>query len=318
MKQATTPPKIQLQSRPTKRISVNDALTQSLFSMTVAEYERALNGGERTYLEAKTKKHGEVTSSYWLNVLDDERVKISRPLEEFDRDILDACISAQDAGNPCVTVKGIWHGITGKTSNDAKPTQPLKKEILERVDRLAVTRLTVDVTDACKKGIYPAGMKCRIRATLLPCRIVETELNGQLVDAVIHFDGQSPLLQIARARSGKRAQILSYETALLDVPHQRNTPTTTAIANYLLRRIESAKAHINCARTILLPTLMRQCGIVNATRWQRQDVRKTVESVMKSFVDAGLIQSFELVKQCGEFSKIAFKFSPETSQKQRR
>lgn len=310
MNQANTPPKIQLQSRPTKRISVNDALTQSLFSMTVAEYERALNGEERTYLEAKTKKHGEVTSSYWLNVLNDERVKISRPLEEFDRDILDACISAQAKGNPCITIRGVWRGITGKTATDVKLTPTLKKEILERVDRLAFTRLTVDVTDACKKGIYPAGMNCKIRASLLPCCIVETELNGQLVDAVIHFDGQSPLLQIAHARSGNRAQILSYETALLDVPHQRNTPTTTAIANYLLRRIESAKAHSKLKRAICFPSLWKNCGLADADRYQRREHRKTVETVMKSFVDAGLIQSFELVKQCGEFSKITFNFAP--------
>lgn len=317
MKQANTPPKIQLQRRPTKRISVNDALTQSLFAMTVDEYERALNGEERTYLEAKTKKHGEVTSSYWLNVLDDERVKISKPLEGFDRDILDACISAQATGNPCITVKGIWHGITGKTSNNTKPTQPLKKEILERVDRLAVTRLTVDVTDACKKGIYPAGMKCKIRATLLPCSIVETELNGQL-HAVIHFDGESPLLQIARARSGKRAQILTYDVALLDVPRQRNTPMTIAITNYLLRRIESAKANGTLKRVICFSSLWKHCGLTGADRYQRREHRKTVESTLQSFVDAGLIQSFEFVKERGEFVKITFKFSPETSQKQRK
>ena len=320
MKQTPKPPKVQLQSRPTRRISVNDALTQRLFSMSADEYERALSGEESGYLEAENKKHGKVTSHYWLKVLDDERVKISAPLDEFDRDILDACISAQATGNPCVTVKGIWRGMTGKTTTDVKLTPSLRKEILERVDRLAVTRLTVDVSDACNKGLYPADMKFKIRASLLPCRIAEAELNGQLVDAVIHFDGESPILQIARAR-GKRAQILTYDTALLDVPNQRHTPTTIAITNYLLRRIEAAKAHTNLKRTICFPSLWKNCGLTGADKYQRREHRKTVETTLKSFVEAGLIEAFELVKERGEFSKITFKFSDETpkpSQKQRK
>ena len=305
------PKKFQLQTRPTRRISVNDALTQNLFSMTAGEFQRLLSGDERQFLEANTKKHGVILSRYWLKFLDDERVKISKPLDESDRIILDACISAQQSGLQCITLRGIWRAITGNIQREIKLTPTLKKEILERVDRLACLRLTVDISDAVNQKIYANGTKCKFRGSLLPCEILESEINGQLVDAAIIFNGASPLVKIAKARSGKKrqaAQILTFPTALLDVPNQRNTPTTTAVTNYIVRRVEIAKIHTNTARTILFSTLFARCGLADADRWQRQDVRKSVEAIMQSLVDKHEIQSFELVKEHGEFTKVTFNF----------
>ena len=65
------PKKFQVQSLPTKRISVNDALTHDLFSMTDDEYDALMDGDERTFLEAAKSKHGKIESRYWLDVLDD-------------------------------------------------------------------------------------------------------------------------------------------------------------------------------------------------------------------------------------------------------
>jgi len=301
--------KIQLQKRPTKHISVNDALTVDLFSMTDKEYRQVLSGNERKFREAETKKHGIVESRYWLEILDDERVKISNPLEEFDRDILDACITEQTSGGECTTTSRIWRAITGNP--EAEPTPSLKKEIAERVDRLACTRIVVDISKAHKAGIYRQDTKLKLKSFLLPCEIAETYVNGRFVESAIHFNGESPLVKLARARSGKKkksAQILTYENTLLDVTSQRNTPTTTAITNYLLRRIEAAKQHTNLKRCILFDTLLARCGLTEATWRQRQETRKTIETVMKSFVEKEEIKSFEFIKEHGQFVKITFEF----------
>lgn len=306
------PKKFQVQSLPTKRISVNDALTHDLFSMTDDEYDALMDGDERTFLEAAKSKHGKIESRYWLDVLDDSCVDVSRRLDEYDRDILDACLSSQNAGNRCATSAVIWRGITG--DKDARLTPAEKKKIMERVNRLACTRITVDISDAQDAKIYPAGMTYKIKSTLLPCDIVTAELNGQIVDDLIYFNAESPLLRLARARTGKKGQkqILTYESALLNVPNQRCTPTTTKITNYIVRRVEAAKQH-HMARTILLSTIARNCALEAADRRRQHEYRKTIENVMKSLVEKGEISSFEVVKEQGKYTKITFNFNAECS-----
>lgn len=278
--------------------------------MTAAEFEAIMTADKRKFLEAKTK-HGRIESSYWLSPLKDKNVNLSQPLDEFDRAIVDSYISAQVIGNPCITATGIWRGITGKS--DAEPTPALKREILRRVDRLACIRLTVDLSDACDKKIYPAEMTCK--SMLLPCDIIETKLNGQIVDGIIYFNGTPPLLRLAQARSKKKqvAQILTYDVDLLNVPNQRHTPTTIKITNYIVRRVEESKQHSNMARTILLSTLIRQCGLEDADRFKKRNMRKIIEAVMKSLIDKGEIESFELVKDHGQFTKITFNFKQGTT-----
>lgn len=313
---ARRPPKFQLQERPTKRISVNDALTQDVFSMTKGEFESAMdNGDERKFLEAKIKGKS-IESRYWLGWLKDRRVEIGSTLDEFDRSIFDACVSAQQNGDQCITLRGIWRAITGNTEREIKLSDALKKEILERVDRLACIRITVDLSDACEQNVYRKGMKFTIRGSLLPSTIVEAYVNGQLVDATVKILDESPLVTIAKARgAGKKkeaAQIVTFPTALLDVPKQRNTPTTVTITNYLVRRVEVAKIHPNTTRTILFSTLLSRCGLADADRFKKRNIRKIVENVMKSLLEKNEIKSFELIKVRDEFSRITFNFPPKS------
>lgn len=312
---ARQPQKFQLQERPTKRISVNDALTQDVFSMTKGEFESAMdNGDERKFLEAKIKGKS-VESRYWLGWLKDRRVEIGSTLDELDRAIFDACVSAQQNGDQCITLRGIWRAITGNTDRNFNLSDALKKEILERVDRLACIRITVDLTDAIDQNLYKKGTKFKIRGSLLPSTIVEAHVNGQLVDATVKILDESPLVTIAQARgAGKKkeaAQIVTFPTALLDVP-VKHTPTTTAITNYLARRVEVAKIHPNTTRTILFSTLLSRCGLADADRFKKRNIRKIVENVMKSLVEKNEIQSFELIKVRGEFSRITFNFPPKS------
>ena len=302
-----------IREAPNKRISVNDALTNDIFSLTDEDFQKTIGDGEaRQFLEGRTSKHGRIQSSYWLSVLDEGNVNISRPLDEFDRDILDACLSAQSSGNEVITERGIWKFITG--NRDAEPTSALRKEILERIDKLASIRLTVDISHAVKAGFYPSGTTCRIRSTVLPCDVIEATVNGQIISSVIKFRGESPLLSIARSRGGKRkqaAQILTYDNRLLKVSNQRWTATTIGISNYIVRRVVTAKNHKNTAKTILFSTLLKHCGLSDAGKWQRQDVRKATKNVMQHLVNVGEIQRFEFVKDGGEFTKITFSFNAE-------
>ena len=290
-------------------MSINDALTQDLFSLSADEFKQLLYKQEREFLEAKTKKHGRIESRYWLKPIDTERVKISKPLDEVDRAILDACITAQQEGYELITPRGIWRAITGKTNNNFRLTSAMEQEILERVDNLACLRITVDISDACEKGIYPPGTELRIRGSLLPCTIIEKSVNGQDVDAAICFDKQSPLVTVAKSRNGKQgaAQILTYPSKLISTPKRQDTTTTIAIKNYLVRRVEAAIGNPKLARCVRLATLFEHCGLADADRSKKQDARQAAEAVMKSLVDNGVIKSFAFEEENGAVYKITFK-----------
>lgn len=305
------PKKFQVQERPKTMKVVNNSLADDLFDMNADEFKKLLAGENRKFLEASKTKHGAIESKYWLKYLDeaDDSVKIARPLDEYDRDILNACITAQDLGNEVITATGIWRIITGNA--DAEPTEAVKKEILDRVDRMSITRLIVDTTDAHNAGLYAPETKIKLKSVLLPCEVIECEINGQLVDAAVVFTKSSPLLRIARDHVGKKkntAQILSYPLELLEVKGQRNTPTTTAIKNYIVRRVENAKKHPSQQRSILFSTLFARCGLADADRFKRRECRKIAEDVMKSLVEKKEIAAFELVKEQGEFIRITFSF----------
>ena len=299
---------LQIRQVPKKRLSVNDALTNSIFSMGAEEFKTFKDCDECKFLEGK-KKQGNIFSSYWLKMLEDSHVDISRPLEEFDRSILDACISAQNVGNEAITVRSIWKFITGNP--DAKITDGLRAEILNRIDKLAVIRLKVDITDAVKAGFYNTDRTCTITSKILPCDIMTTEVNGQIVDDVIIFRGNSLILELANLRRGKKkqsAQILTYDNKLFNVPNQRNTLTTTAIKSYIVRRVKIAKAHDNISRTILFETLLKRCGLSDADKRKKQEIRKTTESVMRHLVTEDEIKSFNFAKTGNAITKINFQF----------
>ena len=308
--------KFQIQSRTMQCVSVNHDLAQKLFSFTPDEFQHALHGGRCEFME-KTK-NGAVKSYFWLKLLKDKctapfffkgTITLSKPLDELDRSIFDACISARCAKAECITCAGIWHSITGNDDPKEQPTDAWKKEIAERVGKLACIRLTVDVSDAVKAKIYPAEIEHRFRGYLLPCSVVEAFVNGQLVDGVVKFLDESPLLRIARVRASKQKQLLSFSKELLDVPNQRHTPTTIRITNYIVRRVEAAKQHSNLQKSIRFETLFKQCGLAKADRGAKRDARKIVEAVMKSLVEKKEIQSFEFVKEGGQFTKITFNFN---------
>lgn len=297
-----TPKNYQIQKRPQTISTPNDKLAKFVFNLPADEYSCVIECGARDCVTEKKARGKMVKTYFWLNiigVLEKEKfpthfkvegvgsVDISRPLNEFDRTVFDACISAQEAGEKSVTVDFLFRGMTGDDKKQATPAE--KAAILESIGKMMITRIVVDFSEARKKMKY--DIPARLVGAILPCQYADgVKVNGQET-AVIEFLKESPLLTIARAKK----QIISYPAALLDIPNQNNTPTVIKIKSYVIRRVQEIIKHA-MTPTITFEDVFMKCGLDDATKKQRQDARKIIFDVMEKLKAEGVIRSFEKIK----------------------
>lgn len=285
--------------------SPNDKLAKLVFNLPANEYPDVIKHGEPERIVEK-RKQGRImaTTHFWLNIIgirEGEKfpthfkikgvgsVDISRPLNEFDRAVFDACISAQAAGAKSVTVDFLFRGMTG---DDKKKTTPAEKAaILESIGKMMITQIVIDFSEARKKMKY--DIPARLVGAILPCQYADgVVVNGQATEtAVIEFLNESPLLTIARAKK----QIISYPAALLDIPNQNNTPTVIKIKSYVIRRVQEIIKHA-MTPTITFEDVFMKCGLDDADKGKKRDARKIIFDVFEKLKAEGVIRSFEKIK----------------------
>ena len=125
-----------------------------------------------------------------------------------------------------------------------------------------------------------------------------------------------------------KGQIITCDIKLLDVPHIRNTDLILGVKGYLLRRIlqvkgsyEPHKKHFcgkkqgggftfrkarELQKSILLDTLFEQCGLSDADKGKKRDIRNTISKIMDYFQNEGLISEWQFEKSEGKFRAILF------------
>ncbi|MBQ7704338.1 MAG: hypothetical protein IJT73_02765 [Selenomonadaceae bacterium] len=91
---------------------------------------------------------------------------------EFDRAVLNACISEQIEGKSFTTAKSIFRKLGG--GSDLTPS--MKKAILESVEKLAGIRIVMEATRAVEKGIINSK-KTKTRMTKLFLGVIFCRLN---------------------------------------------------------------------------------------------------------------------------------------------
>ena len=225
------------------------------------------------------------------------------PLDEFDYAVLSACISEWKDDNRDTTFAIILRGLTGETREgcDSRVYPNQRESIVNSVNKLMSTLITVDLTDVNEAFGYEGEKK--LTAPILPAKYVTTIVNGQPVEDVIHFTDESPILKIAEARN----QILRYDTSLLDVPNQNNTPRVITLKNYVMRRVHEIKAH-KMTPTLTFADIFKKCGITDNAREAKVDARETVKAVFDHLQAKGVIKSFTLVKKGVAIHAVTFTY----------
>lgn len=310
--------KFQIQRRLKKITSPNDKLVKTVFNLPYDEYSYIIESGERDWITEKKIRGEDVKTYFWLKVIGVPEgkkfptrfevesigtVNISRPLNEFDRAIFDACISTQEAGLKIATVDFLFRVMTG---NDKKqPTLAEKTAILESIGKMTTTLITIDFSEAREKMKKYDSAPARLVGAILPCQYLDgVKVNGQET-AIIKFLDESPLLEIARAKR----QIINYPSALLDIFNQNNTPLITKIKSYVIRRVHEIILHPKDLRpTITFEDVFKHCDLADATKRKKQDARKIIFEVMEHLRSQEVIRSFEKKKDGKAYYAISFIF----------
>lgn len=284
----------------------NEKLSEKVFTRTSEQYRQMIETGDEFEIVEAVIKGKEIVTKYWLEHIDG--YTDMTPLREFDKDVLTACISAQEAGFKFATDRIIFHVLSGGKPPYSTITAEMREKILESIRRLMKTVIRIDMTDICKAvKKYGAKMsKPQLVSSILPCKYVDGAiLNGQRT-AIIEFLDESPLMTVAKAKG----QILTFDVAELNVAGQHNTPMITELKNYILERVHEIKAHShNMTPTITFADVFGHCGLSDAPRWQIQDARKAVFTVFEHLKSSGVIHSFEKKKTGGAYSAITFSYT---------
>ena len=308
---ASTEKKHNVQVYPSKvRIVPNCKLVKTINNLSTDKFSNMIvEGNERKIREVKNhKKFGDVFSTYKL-VLNDAECDDSDPLTEFDRAVLSVCISEWEAGNRYTTPAIIYRGLTGKVNKntDAMPSKDQYAAIINSVKKMITITLDTDLSDVNEKLNYNDGKQQKIFSPLLPACLVSNYINGQLVDEVIYFDRESPIMEIARPRK----QLLTFNAELLDIPKQQNTPRNITAKNYVLCRILEIKLH-RLTPSITFADVFQKCQIENADNQIKRRVRDLVVAFMEHLKSKGKFAILKSQKKPNLFTLSNFLTLPKT------
>ena len=290
-------------------VECNDKLTKRIFNHTVKQYQKMMNGSTAGIIEKKNhKKRGELVSKY--SVQNAEGYENDSPLTEFDRAVLGVLISEYLVGNRYTTINIIFRALIGKVGKGCDGINVHKNQrdaIAHSVTKLMGTIVDFrDVADSLDEMEYTDkdGNKVKLKvANLLFAEILDAKINGQVIDDIIFFKQNSPLFDIADAKS----QVIRYPHELLDVPNQNNTPRIIALKKYVMRRICEIKLH-KMTPTITFKDVFTKCRMLNCSRDTKMDARNAIVKLCEHLKSKNFISDFQLVKERNEFVSVRFTF----------
>lgn len=283
-----------------KIVSCNDKLTKTVFSLSAEEYFATLQKGISIAVNETTIRGKKIQTHFTLN--GGGIATLKRPLNEYDRAIFDVCNSAQAANFIGITRDSLFRALVGGKNRNTRPTPSQAIAIFESLKRL-MTVIEIDFSLTRDKMPKYKDVPDKIISPILPCRILHNVLFNGNRTTLIRFTDESPLMKIARVKK----QIITSPVSLRDIINQNNTPLVIMIKSYVIRRVFEIIAH-NMTPTITFDDLFKHCELSNPSRWQKQDARKIVLSVMNNLQSEGVIKSFEMIKKGDSYYSVNITF----------
>lgn len=283
-----------------KIVSCNDKLTKNVFSLPADEYFDVLKNGRSIAITEIVSRGKKIQTHFTLN--GGGFATFKRPLNEYDRAIFDVCNSAQTANFIGITRDSLFRALVGGKNRNTRPTTNQVNAIFDSLKRL-MTVIEIDFSLTRDKMPKYKDVPDKIISPILPCRILHNVLFNGNRTTLIRFTDESPLMKIARVKK----QIITSPVSLRDIINQNNTPLVIMIKNYVIRRVLEIIAH-NMTPTITFDDLFKHCELSNPSRWQKQDARKIVLSVMNNLQSEGIIKSFKMTKKGDAYHSVTITF----------
>lgn len=292
-----------------QRIDLNDKATKNLFNLTPETFKDLENGEqfgvvEKIRRDKKSGKYTKIISGYTLQT--DEGFTFIAPLDEYDRAVLNVCVTEYANGAEYITLAALQRGVSGKNCKSEKCTRTYKNQyarLKQAIDKLMASQYDPDILQAFEKLDYEGAENIQ-KAQILPAERLEKIVGGKPVE-VLHFLDASPLYKIAKIKG----QLLTYNAELLDVPCQQNTTLIVMLKNYSLRRVLECINHKKQFKPILkLDDIFTKCRIADASRVIKLRAREYIDVFFKHLQEKSVIKSFEWIKKGNKFYSIKFTF----------
>jgi hypothetical protein len=267
----------------------NDKITKNLATATKEE----MDSGQLIVNE----KVGNIFSYITLYPEEAKRLGLEH-INTFDLFVLFSCISIKAAGNRQTTVNIIYKTMTGK-NGEVKIPDKMRHEIMQSIDKLRLTPITIDATGICAKYNHKAKGKYT-KSYLLPAKMSgEGVINGGYTEDIITFLDDSPLYEIALM---KNKQLFSINREIFDIPINANKQNLT-LRQVLATLIYDACHSPKIGNTILIDTLMER------SEWDGKRIRlvDVVEKCLDYWIKKRyLIMSYKIIKEKNKAVKIKF------------
>ncbi len=260
--------------------------------------------------KADRKRHRSVETTVSLEYIgDDEDVNLSRPISEFDTQVLNGYIAQITNGRTMFTATDVFEAAIGGSN----PTKKQLGEITESLDRMRFNKLTIDMTQEAEahKLVDPDTGKpwknWKVETMLVPAdKITMTSQNGRIVEGYVST--REPVV-LTHARMTN--QITSFPMRYLETKEAgSNTQQNVVIRAYLLKRILQARdsPQGRMKPIIKYSTIYEKAGIDKSNRTVRKRVNDYIEGLLKIWVNMGLISGYTIEKEKQQISKVVVTF----------
>lgn len=287
----------------TKHVEANDKLAESIFYYGDIFYEQLITSGKRVPIVEKSnhRKYGSIVTTVGLSLIND--YTNTKPLSQYDRSVLAACISEWEFGNKYTTPNIIYRHLTGKNKSSDTPEPSQSAAILESIRKLMGVGISIDMSDTSETLKYKNCSHLVRTNPILPIMYDSVTLTTGQKSIFIHFLAESPILTVAKSKK----QLLTYDLKLLNVPKQHNSVDTIAVKNYVLHRIIEIKAH-RLTPTITFDDVFEKCRLAESNSKKKMDTRKVIMALMNHLQNCDEILNYEVKKKHNKFQSITFNY----------
>jgi len=221
---------------------------------------------------------------YAIDFSDLDNVSISKDMTPYDKRVYIACDGLYRGGYDVVSAQQIYRAMMGNPKARASKTDINK--INKSLDKMMFAHLYIDNIQEIESGYNRKHFK--YDAPLLPMERIQAYINGQFVDAAIHFFRDMPLISFAR----ERGNITTIEIALLDSPLSK-TNANIDLEDYLIEEIARIK---NGKRNpkMLYETIYKEAGITTAMQLKRAPEK--IKKLLEHYIACNYIKAYKTTK----------------------
>lgn len=280
-------------------------------SMLAATYSKAFFTGKETdkvvtVNNYKTKEKAEVLLSILPpEITSSENIKIENPLDEYDREIMNALHTIWEDGIRRFTPQNVYLTMTGAKTTDRKKLD----EISTRIQKLDQTRVSIQLNELFEKVYKNVKEEDKIN-TIWESRIINVdrirwvdEHNKQTIQEGFVFLKEPTLTTVCKLGS---YHITTVPITLISAPRKKVslTPINTALINFLASRISMMKNEPKLSRDILFETIFTENNLLGKSRSELARVRNNIFSILDAWKEEKQIKDYNINKKGKSYHSI--------------